>query len=438
MLDYRTAASCGQACSCCAALLLLAGCGPVGITTAIVALGKGDSKRPFAPEELTAFPGRNDVLLTWKDRSTGETGFRIERRATGAPFVEVGTAAAEATSFNDAGLMPYTNYEYRVQSFDAFGFSSYSNVVSVLTLADPPQLAITAPTLGAVYSGVQDISWTTATPAPGTVHIRLDEGFSTLFPVLIAEAAPDVQSFSFDGTSFPDSLHYRLQLTPVDSFGQLGPAVVSPEFELFNNPLLYDITFAAPQATVGNPPPLGLGPSTRTNLSTIVFGDPVVVAGIPGMAGQALMLDSVDNTAGGSDQVELGFEDLHSPRRFTLAFRARVNTLTATAPADGSGVIIDAPIVRRVDFGNDGNIRAWVPLVGQTILRSYSLGVTYQFRIDVDLDLDTWVIQIDAGTPFVGAFGGGTEISSIRFNAGQNGPVRWRIAVDDITVNADN
>ena len=51
----------------------------------------------------------------------------------GVDFALVATAAANSTAYGDAGLVRSTRYYYRVRSYNANGFSAYSNTVSTRT-----------------------------------------------------------------------------------------------------------------------------------------------------------------------------------------------------------------------------------------------------------------------------------------------------------------
>ena len=110
-----------------------------------------------SPTELTAtLVSYNGVDLAWEDNSEGETGFRLQRRVDGSTdWVEIGTAAANATGFSDSGLEPATTYLYRVRAFNIIQSSAFSNPVRVRTLqVQPPTLTRFSPTRGPVGTQV--------------------------------------------------------------------------------------------------------------------------------------------------------------------------------------------------------------------------------------------------------------------------------------------
>jgi uncharacterized protein (TIGR02145 family) len=94
---------------------------------------------PLPPTELKATViSKDQVDLTWKDNSTNETGFKIERKTDAGNFTEIGTIALDVTTFSDKTVDLNTNYTYRVLSFNQVGKSiSYSNEVTIKTLNVP-------------------------------------------------------------------------------------------------------------------------------------------------------------------------------------------------------------------------------------------------------------------------------------------------------------
>jgi Fibronectin type III domain len=80
----------------------------------------------------TSMPPR--ISLAWQHSSAAETGFKIERSPNGSTsWTQIGTTPANVTTYQDAGLAPFTTYYYRVRAYSASGASTYSNVVSSTT-----------------------------------------------------------------------------------------------------------------------------------------------------------------------------------------------------------------------------------------------------------------------------------------------------------------
>lgn len=91
---------------------------------------------PAAAQLTRVIQGTVTVRLTWTDNSGDEDGFSIERSRTSATagFSEVGTAAANATQYNDSsGLLSGTTYWYRVRAYRGSVYSDYSPVVEITT-----------------------------------------------------------------------------------------------------------------------------------------------------------------------------------------------------------------------------------------------------------------------------------------------------------------
>ncbi|GEM_PF-4210476 len=101
--------------------------------------------RFLAPTNLTAAAAQTgaQVTLTWTDRSTGETRFRLERREGSGNFVFLVNAAAEAQNFTDNTVQPNTTYTYRLRAENAVGVSNFatSNTVTTPGGNRPPNVA---------------------------------------------------------------------------------------------------------------------------------------------------------------------------------------------------------------------------------------------------------------------------------------------------------
>jgi uncharacterized protein (TIGR02145 family) len=103
---------------------------------------------PAPPENLTGeVISTTAINLTWTDRSTNETGFKIERKLVGGTFEVVGTTATNIATFSNVGLTPGTTYIYRVYSYNEGGNSPvYTTELLLTTTALIPSVTTTAAT----------------------------------------------------------------------------------------------------------------------------------------------------------------------------------------------------------------------------------------------------------------------------------------------------
>jgi hypothetical protein len=103
---------------------------------------------PAAPTGLTAVAlTATEVRLDWRDNAANETEYRIEVRAVGGEFADVGGLGAGATMALVQGLEPATGYVFRVRASGPGGFSAYSNEAVVTTLAPAGPCVADADTL---------------------------------------------------------------------------------------------------------------------------------------------------------------------------------------------------------------------------------------------------------------------------------------------------
>ena len=85
-----------------------------------------------------------EANLSWNDNSSNESGFRIERSSDGQSFSQIATVDVNTTTYSDTGLQSNTTYWYRVNAYNEYGESGYTNIVSLTTEPDinePPTIS---------------------------------------------------------------------------------------------------------------------------------------------------------------------------------------------------------------------------------------------------------------------------------------------------------
>ena len=97
---------------------------------------------PAAPTNLTAtLQNGPQVVLTWSDNATNETGFAIERAVGAGAFSLLATVGPRNNTGNvtytDATVTAGNTYTYRVKAVNGGGSSAYSNTASVSVPAVP-------------------------------------------------------------------------------------------------------------------------------------------------------------------------------------------------------------------------------------------------------------------------------------------------------------
>ena len=143
-----------------------------------------------APTELKADSVTNtNVVLSWKDNSDNESGFKIERATGSGTYTELAAVAAGIVSYTDPSVIQGNAYSYRVRAWNSNENSAYSNTVTVNIAAGttPPAETETKPPTGSPETtlrfviGQSKYSWN-GTNQPMDVAPIIREG-RTLLPV---------------------------------------------------------------------------------------------------------------------------------------------------------------------------------------------------------------------------------------------------------------
>ncbi|MCU7494126.1 MAG: T9SS type A sorting domain-containing protein [Ignavibacteria bacterium] len=83
------------------------------------------------PDSLSLSAMTKGIKITWKDNSSNETGFIIERMLS-ENFSALDTVKANAVTYLDSTAVQPDYYHYRIKSFNQFAVSSYSDTASII------------------------------------------------------------------------------------------------------------------------------------------------------------------------------------------------------------------------------------------------------------------------------------------------------------------
>lgn len=83
------------------------------------------------------------LLLNWRDNSSNELGFTIERLVSGNNYVQIARVGANTQSYTDSGLNVGSTYCYRVRAFNVAGESLTSNNACATVTGNSPSTSTT-------------------------------------------------------------------------------------------------------------------------------------------------------------------------------------------------------------------------------------------------------------------------------------------------------
>ncbi len=177
------------------------------------------SRAPIAPTGLAATAAStSQINLTWKDNSTNETEFQIERSTNGTTFAKIATVNENVTTYANTGLTQDTKYYYRVRAvevnIDIGTFTSaYSNTADATTLSFTPN----APTgLVAATVSVSQINLSWKDNATNESGFEIERSTNGTTFTKIGDAGPNTTAFPNTGLSGNTKYYYRIRAVNKD------------------------------------------------------------------------------------------------------------------------------------------------------------------------------------------------------------------------------
>ena len=170
---------------------------------------------PAAPTGLTASAvSSSQINLAWSDNASNETGFTVER-CTGVSctnFAPIASLAANATSYQNAGLAASTTYGFRVVASNGAGNSGYSNTASATTQAGATgPAAPTGLTAAAVSASQINLAWTDNASNETGYTVERCTGASCSTFAQVASLPANTTSYQNTGLAASTTYRYRVR-----------------------------------------------------------------------------------------------------------------------------------------------------------------------------------------------------------------------------------
>ena len=102
------------------------------------------------------------ATLQWTDNSSNESGFNVERSTDGVTWSVIATTAADVTEYVDQTVETDVLYSYRVNAFNEFGVSGYTNTADYLLANQAPTISVINDVTIAANSGSNSVAFSVA------------------------------------------------------------------------------------------------------------------------------------------------------------------------------------------------------------------------------------------------------------------------------------
>lgn len=172
---------------------------------------------PAAPRNLALkVVSMSQIDLRWDDSSDNEIGFQVQRSINGVDYSEIASVAENNTLYSNQSLTPDTKYWYRVQAYNNYGKSGFSNVVSETTPTVPK-----APSnlTGKMVATTQiNLNWTDN--ATNETGFRLERSTNGVNYTLLA--APEANKVSYTDVGLIAGTTYWYRILAANSHGNSG------------------------------------------------------------------------------------------------------------------------------------------------------------------------------------------------------------------------
>jgi len=175
---------------------------------------------PLPPTDLYAsMIYTNQIYITWKDNSSGEQGYIVERfEGADGTFEVLTSLPADAIGYTDGGMTECESFTYRVKAYNRGGESDYTNQASATTLPYGPS------DLDAVAQSHEqvDLAWVDNSAGETGYRIFRKSGVTDNEFEMVAELGANAESYS--DASLDESTCYVYQARAFNVSGNSVPS----------------------------------------------------------------------------------------------------------------------------------------------------------------------------------------------------------------------
>jgi hypothetical protein len=178
------------------------------------------------PSELTLASSSSQVTVGWKDNSTNESGFEVQRRTLpSGSFSRIATTSANATSYADRAVSSGQSYEYRVRACAGTTCSAYAGPSSITygSVTVPKPAAPSAVSATAAGSRNVRVSWSDNSSDEAGFWIERRLLPSGTFAT-VGAVGPNLRSFDDDGVSPGGAYEFRVYACSTAACSDPSPA----------------------------------------------------------------------------------------------------------------------------------------------------------------------------------------------------------------------
>jgi fibronectin type 3 domain-containing protein len=183
------------------------------------------------------------VDLAWTNNATNADVYKIFREVVGGTFTQIASLPGNATSYDDSGLTPGTNYDYHIEAWNVSGNADRTGA-DLYTVS--PAITTLAATAGI---GQVALTWT-APPGASNMTYNVYRGTSAGGEAA-TPIATGLTTTSFNDTGVSAATTYYYEVTSVDpeslatpSVAPFGESARSNEVLVRNSPLSVVADFA--------------------------------------------------------------------------------------------------------------------------------------------------------------------------------------------------